>query len=1019
MLRLTAVCMVAFAFIAGVYSTVPLLIGSLNRELSFAIAFVVEFMALFSVAIGVVIYDTTRRRQLLYVALGMVSLSVGDGVGLAAPVILPHLQPGWLWALLSDVSWFSLFSRVVANVFFLISVLRANARDNTCRNDQLWVAIPVILICAIAVQLALSLFSTTFAYDISHIFAHMMMLPLLVSTVLAVMVLSGYLMRVVRRPTTFEVLFTVFLLNSLYHHMAFVLFDDAGRAITAEFLMPSRLFSYGCVLVAMVAALRDLYRSASQSSSAKSAFLATMSHEIRTPLNGVLGMAQLLRQTSLNQVQRERVDAILSSGRALMTLLNDILDMSKIEAGHADVEARPFRPYDVTCDLSNAILALTQEKNLKLVWDDKILRNRIFIGDEVRFRQVLWNLLSNAVKFTRKGSVQLVVEHDPSRAGGRIPGSRPNEVYRFSVSDTGIGIAPERQARIFQAFTQGDNSTMRQFGGTGLGLSISQNLITMMGGHIGLHSVPGQGTRFDCWLPFDVRSVEANQPENSLAQREENALSILADKKVLVVEDNEINANVMASFLERMGLKVDIVGNGRLAVQAFQNNEYDAILMDAHMPVLDGEGATRHIREIEREASGGRIPIIGVTADAFADRQRDFLAAGMDEVLTKPVEERRLHASLIHHLRGRGDMVDPSGMGFSPASDAIETNPVRLADIPWQTLAEIRTAGMPKADPALENGDVMGENARAARWADNAIDVASPKKQDLPAPAQQHANRTMPRKPADVADVAEAVEAAQVAQVADRKEVQRNVATGTVAASAVAPKVRPAPVDPTAPLAQAAPGASSAEGVNANGAKPEIEREKTGDQRPLRVRQGIGAKLKRRFSSQSGRDDSAKTTAKTSAKASKAAGSEQAQQQAITDSAAQTTDKPAAPPQAVAESSVSEFETPLVNEVRLQEMLDALGNEQMTTLVRMLPDAFREERERMTNAVADNDAVAFRRAAHSLKGMAANLAADRIARKARELEYFDGPLDQTLVLIEDLNGVLQQTMQKLLEDTAG
>lgn len=953
MLRLTAICLAVFSFIAGIYFTVPVLFGAPGRELSFAIAFVVEFMALFSVAVGFVIYDTTGRRQLLCVALGMIAQFVGDGVNLAAPMILAHLQPGWLWALFSDVSWFVLLSRVVANGFFLVSLLRANVRDNICRSDQIWIAIPVILGCVIVVQLALSLVSPNFAYDFSHVFSNMMILPLLGSTVLALMALSGYLMRVIRRPAAFEVLFTLFLLNAVYHHMAFMLFDETGRNITEAFLMPSRLFSYGFVLIAMVAALRDLYRSASQASSAKSAFLATMSHEIRTPLNGVLGMAQLLRQTNLNQIQRERVNAILSSGRALMTLLNDILDMSKIEAGHADIEIRPFRPYDVTCDLSSAILALTQEKNLKLVWDDKILRNRIFMGDEVRFRQVLWNLLSNAVKFTRKGSVHLVVEYDPSRAGGRIPGHSPNEVYRFSVSDTGIGIAPERQERIFQAFTQGDSSTMRQFGGTGLGLSISQNLIRMMGGHIGLHSVPGQGTRFDCWLPFDVRSVTQDLIDHDKARAEENPIGILADKRVLVVEDNEINANVMSAFLERMGLKVDIVGNGRLAVQAFQKNKYDVILMDAHMPVLDGEGATRHIREIERESSGGRVPVIGVTADVFADRQRDFLAAGMDEVLTKPIEERRLYASLVHHLRGRGDLLDLTGGGSSATAGTDQARSAGPADIPWQTLSEIRAAARgqsaPKTPSEVEGAgdggnigtEVAQENGRAARWPETAISGGVPPKQDLPAPVQQHSALHLPRKAVDLSK---------------KNDMLRH----------------------------------------RSGQMPDLpaETDRAAQDRTL-VEPGIVA-----GATDTQRDDEPDTNTDTTTDA---------------DTGIDTRTETDASQNA---KSGSDDEVVWVNKIRMQEMLDALGREQMITLIKMLPDAYREECDRMVGAIATNDTVAFRRAAHSLKGMAANLAADEIARRARDLEYFDGPLDQTPAMIREMDDILQQTMQRLLAVTA-
>ncbi|WP_085585494.1 sensor histidine kinase [Thalassospira mesophila] len=901
MLRLAVICVVAFGFIAGVYSVLPAAVGSLSTELSFAIAFVVEFMAIFSVAIGWVIYDTTRRQQLLYIALGLLTLFIGDGVGLIAPVIVPYASDGWWRVLLSDISWFGMLTRVVAGCFFLASVVRANWRDNLCRNEQIWVAMPVVFAGVVVLQFGLSVFSPLFGLDVSHVFEHAMMLPLLMSTLLMIAVLSGYLQRMIRRPTAFEVLFTGFLINSVYHHMAFVVFDVGGRDITRDFLMPSRLLSYGLVLVAMVAALRDLYRSASQSSSAKSAFLATMSHEIRTPLNGVLGMAQLLRQSNLDGIQRERVDGILSSGRALMSLLNDILDMSKIEAGHAEIENRPFRPFDITCDLSNAIVALTQEKNLKLVWDDKVLRNKVFIGDEVRFRQILWNLLSNAVKFTSKGSIHLVVEHDSSRAGGRIGGNRNSEVYRFSVIDTGIGIAPERQARIFQAFTQGDNSTMRQFGGTGLGLSISQSLIAMMGGHIGLHSVPVQGTRFDCWLPFDVHTVSDGETGQDLEQADENTGGILAEKRVLVVEDNEINANVIQAFLERWGLQVDIVGNGRLAVQAFEAQDYDAILMDAHMPVLDGEGATRHIRELERSASGGRIPIIGVTADAFADRQRDFLAAGMDEVLTKPIEERRLYASLIHHLRGR----------------------------------ESLTRGLNGLNGGNGRNRALGDLARAEPVADDKADIGGA--------ASDHRHMAQPAfasaRPLDESRVISGAEGS------NSPEKQQQITPGG-AAEADQPRRSPSAEHPQGPDFDHGDGAkfpSGAEDMPVN----------TG---PVDIGGNVQqARPQRHFSAEK-----------------------------------------------------------LVNLVRLREMQDALGTDQMVMLIEMLPGSYQDERTRMVHAIESNDTERFRRSAHSLKGMAANLAADELAKKMRELEKFDGDLNDIMHEIAPLDELMHQSADALL-----
>ena len=371
-------------------------------------------------------------------------------------------------------------------------------------------------------------------------------------------------------------------------------------------------------------ALQKSKEEAVQASQAKSEFLANMSHEIRTPLNGIIGMTNLALQTKLNEEQFEYIETVKASGETLFTLVNDILDLSKIEAGKLTLDPIPFLLRQELQDTIKSFHFKAQEKNLKLVSQIAPEIPNTLTGDIHRIKQVLINLLGNAIKFTQSGKICLNLS--------QVQNTNDKITLQFSVKDTGIGIAPQKQNSIFDEFSQADTSTTRKFGGTGLGLAISKNLVTMMNGHMCVQSELGQGSTFTFTVQVERAQQEIIPSQNTVSNTPqiENVLHIL------LAEDNPVNQKLAIRLLEKQGHQVTAVKDGSDAIQAFEENTFDLILMDMQMPEMDGIEATQSIRERE-QINGGHIPIIALTADALKGTKEKCLSAGMDEYITKPI----------------------------------------------------------------------------------------------------------------------------------------------------------------------------------------------------------------------------------------------------------------------------------------------------------------------------------------------------------------------------------------------
>jgi signal transduction histidine kinase/ActR/RegA family two-component response regulator len=397
--------------------------------------------------------------------------------------------------------------------------------------------------------------------------------------------------------------------------------------------------------------MREAMEEAERANLAKSEFLATMSHELRTPLSGILGTTELLLHTELSGQQREFLEASRSSGEQLARLINDVLDLSKIESGKLELVESECNLHDLVKDLSCSMMPLVEKKRLALEIDLAPELNQPILCDADRLRQILMNLVGNAIKFTLEGRIQIAVQ---------VLWRKNRTVQlRFSVRDSGIGIPEERRHRLFKAFSQADSSASRQFGGTGLGLSICRRLVGLMGGEIGLESQVGIGSVFWFTIPVQVVGGFSNvhaiaSPGVKLAIEPSAPVHAGTGRRprILVAEDNEINQLYMKELLRLLGYDCDIAANGEAALTAFLENRYDAILMDCQMPEMNGFEAATEIRR--REASDparGHIPIIALTANAMQGDRERCLEAGMDEYLSKPVKNDRLRQLLREQIQ--------------------------------------------------------------------------------------------------------------------------------------------------------------------------------------------------------------------------------------------------------------------------------------------------------------------------------------------------------------------------------
>ena len=427
--------------------------------------------------------------------------------------------------------------------------------------------------------------------------------------------------------------------------------DEFGRLTDSFNSLLAQLHRNDRELRTTMDALVEARDAAEAANVLKSHFLANMSHEIRTPLNGVIAMAQIMAMGDMTNAQREHLGVIRQSGEALLTVLNDILDLSKIEAGRMELEDVEFEAADLARSVEATHGPLAAKKGLAFSVDLDERASGVRRGDSARLQQILANLVSNAVKFTASGEVRVTIDGE---------GEDGSDGIRIAVSDSGIGIPSDKLPLLFQKFTQVDSSTTRQYGGTGLGLAICKELAQLMGGTVWAESLQGVGSTFFVRLPL-TRCSPGRASDAAAPGAEAEPEGEVAQLNVLAAEDNPTNQLVLRTVMATFGLEVDIVADGAQAVDAWRNGAYDLILMDIQMPVLDGISATRTIRADEAQTGRRRTPIVALSANAMTHQVKEYLESGMDMHVAKPIQLARLQEALEAVMNGEFDVETAAG----------------------------------------------------------------------------------------------------------------------------------------------------------------------------------------------------------------------------------------------------------------------------------------------------------------------------------------------------------------------
>ena len=416
--------------------------------------------------------------------------------------------------------------------------------------------------------------------------------------------------------------------------------DTAEKEVAERKRVESQVQEYTDKLELMRFDADEARKKAEAANAAKSEFLANMSHELRTPMNGIIGMAEFLLDSSLDDEQRDNAETLHGSSQNLLYILNDILDISKIEAGELDVETVPFHVGTAVRQIVQLFLPLASDKGVTLEFHKDDDTPSVVTGDLGKFQQILRNLISNALKFTDKGSITISL----NKGKGRF--------LNIVVQDTGIGIPEDKFDAIFEKFTQADTSVTRQFGGTGLGLAITQQLVELLGGEISVESVVGEGSIFRFELPLDAAD-EGIKPVNLYdSKQDESAGDLPTHIRLLAVDDHPVNQKFVMKLLTKLGFSnIDMAENGRQALDMIATNSYDLVLMDCQMPELDGYQATTELRELEK-GTGKHLPVIALTANAMVGDRDKCLKAGMDDYLSKPIKPDQLIELIKQHVDG-------------------------------------------------------------------------------------------------------------------------------------------------------------------------------------------------------------------------------------------------------------------------------------------------------------------------------------------------------------------------------